>query len=202
MCRRFVSIPVSVARFTVIGLSAVLCLFAGCGSGAPLDPDDPTGQVRIYEPDLQPVRGLVRPLLLRRGDFTYRCSECHRSFQSAPGRKVLVAEHMGVKLDHGNNDYCLNCHHFTNREAYAAQDGSEISSDQSERLCAKCHGLIHRDWKAGIHGRRSGFWNPAMGTRDQLACIQCHDPHAPKFKQLSPMPGPQTVHRHEKEGEG
>ena len=202
MRQRSISGPIHRTPLAGIGLCVLFWLIGACASDTPQDQKSPSHQIQEYQPDLAPVRGEIRPLLFRRGDFTYQCSECHRSFQSTPGRKILVAEHMGVTLDHGTNDSCMNCHHLTNREAYAAQDGSELSSDQSERLCAKCHGLIHRDWKAGTHGRRSGFWNPAMGTQDQLTCIQCHDPHAPKFKKLSPMPGPRTVRGHEEKGEG
>jgi len=148
-------------------------------------PDQPTGKIIGST-----VRGDVRPLRLRRGGFTYSCNECHDSFLASPERRELVAEHRDIQLNHGQNDYCLNCHHRTNRNAYVAHDGSEISSDKPMDLCAKCHGLIYRDWKSGAHGRSSGFWNEAQGERKRLVCIQCHDPHDPKFPSLAPMPGP------------
>lgn len=151
--------------------------------------------------DFQPVRGDFKPLRLRRDGFVYKCSECHRTFKSPLERRVLVAEHTGLKLDHGQNDYCLNCHHKTNRDAYAAHDGSEIPSDRPAKLCGKCHGLVYRDWLEGAHGRLHGFWDRNRGMQSRLLCIQCHDPHAPKFPKLSPMPGPAIHNKRGHEGE-
>jgi hypothetical protein len=54
-------------------------------------------------------------------------------------------------------------------------------------LCAKCHGTIYRDWKAGVHGRENGYWNTQLGDKTKLRCIQCHDPHSPKFKDMKPL---------------
>ena len=59
--------------------------------------------------------------------------------------------------------------------------------DESFRLCGQCHGTIYRDWRKGIHGRRRGYWN---GAKSYLLCAHCHDPHAPKFADLEPLPPP------------
>lgn len=53
--------------------------------------------------------------------------------------------------------------------------------------CGQCHGTIYRDWKVGIHGKRTGYWN---GDKEYRICLKCHDPHNPKFKQLKPDPPP------------
>ena len=58
-----------------------------------------------------------------------------------------------VVPDHGNNRFCLNCHHPTNRKAFVDYDGSEIAEADVVLLCAKCHGPTYRDWQAGVHGR-------------------------------------------------
>ena len=166
-----------------LGGAGALALMAGAGS------EEPAGDAKV---DRAPLRGELRSLRLRRGTFDYACTECHRTFQSPPGRRELVAEHTDVRLDHGSNDYCLNCHHATNRNAYVAHDGSEIPASQPAELCRKCHGPTHRDWERGAHGRRQGHWDAARGERQRLLCIQCHDPHAPKFPKLAPMPGPQV----------
>ena len=53
--------------------------------------------------------------------------------------------------------------------------------------CGQCHGTIYRDWRAGIHGKRTGYWN---GKKEYRICLKCHNPHDPKFKKLKPEPPP------------
>ena len=164
--------------------------------------------------DKTPPRKTVGLDLVRNG-WTYNCMECHKliparwhyagSPTSSPaatpvssgsgtfrfaGEKVLgvLNEHKDIHLDHGNNRFCLNCHHPTNRNAFVDYDGSEIPQADVVQLCAKCHGTIYRDWKAGVHGRQNGFWKVSLGERRKLRCIQCHDPHSPKFKAMPPLP--------------
>lgn len=138
----------------------------------------------------EPVRGKVRPLRLERTGFSYACMECHQSIETRRGPKRLLAEHEDIILDHGRNNDCLNCHHPENRDAYVDYADGEISSTAPQLLCAKCHGPTYRDWEAGIHGRRSGYWDTAVGEQHRLACIQCHDPHRPQFAPMAPMRGP------------
>ena len=126
---------------------------------------------------------------LTRNGWTYNCMECHKLF---PARwhydNRPFNEHKNIQLDHGNNRFCLNCHHPTNRNAFVDYDGAEIAQADVVKLCAKCHGTIYRDWQAGVHGRQNGFWNASMGDKTKLRCIQCHDPHSPKFKSMQPLP--------------
>ncbi|MEW6237408.1 MAG: hypothetical protein AB1656_18655 [Candidatus Omnitrophota bacterium] len=177
------------------GVAAVFSIAALCAIGAlclsasqnELKPPTPAKKTAI---DFQPIRGEFRPLRLRLSGFEYQCSECHEIIESQTERHTLIAEHMNIKLDHGRNDYCLNCHLLTNRNAYAAHDGSEIPANRPAELCGKCHGLVYRDWLAGAHGKFIGYWDPRQGERQRLLCIQCHDPHAPKFPKIAPMPRP------------
>ncbi len=122
-----------------------------------------SSQSIVLKVDYRPIRGEWKPLRLRRGGFVYHCNECHRLFQSPLEQRKLVAEHVDLRLDHGRNDYCLNCHHAANRDAYITHDGKEIPSDRPAELCAKCHGLVYRDWKAGAHGRMSGVLGSDAG---------------------------------------
>jgi len=159
------------------------------------------GTIRV---DYRPIRGDYRPLRLRREDgtgFVYKCSECHRTFATSRRYPLPIAEHRNIQLQHGKNDYCLNCHHRTNRDAYVAHDGSEIPADRPAELCGKCHGLVYRDWQAGAHGRRQGYWDESRGERFRLLCIQCHDPHAPRFPKLAPLGGPHLARAPIREGE-
>ena len=41
--------------------------------------------------------------------------------------------------------------------------GERVPFDESYRLCGQCHGEKQRDWRAGVHGRRTGEWNGAQG---------------------------------------
>ena len=65
--------------------------------------------------------------------------------------------------------------------------------DQVQDLCASCHGPTYRDWEKGIHGRTNGYWDTSKGEQTRLVCTQCHDPHAPAFGKLVPLPGPNTL---------
>ncbi|NOG84265.1 MAG: hypothetical protein EX341_16635 [Candidatus Scalindua sp. SCAELEC01] len=141
--------------------------------------------------DYTPVQGYLRQLKLRReGLFEYSCDECHRVFRTVRSKRSRVAEHVDLKLNHGSNDNCLNCHHTINRNVYVTNDGKEIPADKPEELCAKCHGVVYGDWKVGAHGRTSGPWNRTETGWHSLVCTECHNPHDPKFPQIVPMPGP------------
>ncbi len=149
----------------------------------------------------RPIRGKVQPLRLRsemEGTFfEWMCMDCHGE-PGGPGRhrdseaNPELAEHTSIKetLDHGPGVQCLNCHHPTNRLFYVDVDGSEMPSEGADRLCAKCHGLIRKDWEQGLHGRQNGYWDPAKGEHTRLSCIQCHDPHVPKPAPMRADPPP------------
>lgn len=119
--------------------------------------------------------------------WSYNCMECHKLLQPRWHYDRPMVEHQNLRLEHGENRFCLNCHHPTNRNAFVDYDGSEIREADVFLLCAKCHGPTYRDWKAGVHGRRNGFWNPQMGPQTRLRCIECHDPHSPKFRPMTPL---------------
>ncbi len=137
--------------------------------------------------DTAPPRA-TKGLDLVKAGWTYNCMDCHKLF---PARWHYddrpFNEHRDIKLDHGNNRFCLNCHHPTNRNAFVDYDGAEIAESDVVKLCAKCHGTIYRDWQAGVHGRSNGYWEVRLGTKTKLRCIQCHDPHSPKFKEMTPL---------------
>lgn len=161
-------------------------------------PQPPVGVMGDHHLDKSPPRQ-TKGLSLVRNGWSYNCMECHKLIQArwhyessqtlshmgqSPG---VLQEHKDIHLEHGNNRFCLNCHHPTNRNAFVDYDGSEIAQADVVQLCAKCHGTIYRDWKAGVHGRFSGFWKVSLGERTQLRCIQCHDPHSPKVKPMAPL---------------
>lgn len=139
--------------------------------------------------DKEPPRATKGLDLVKLG-WTYNCMECHKLLTAKWHYDRPMAEHQDIKLDHGNNRFCINCHHPTDRNAFVDYDGSVIPEAQVVQLCAKCHGPTYRDWKAGVHGRLNGHWDKTSGSRTQLRCIQCHDPHAPKFPSMKPLAPP------------
>ena len=97
-------------------------------------------------------------------------------------------EHKDIKLEHGNNRFCLNCHHPTNRNAFVDYDGSEIAQADVVMLCAKCHGTTYRDWQAGVHGRPMAIWNATWATKPSSAAFNATIRISPKFKAMKPLP--------------
>lgn len=139
--------------------------------------------------DTTPPRGSPE-LELDRVGWNYDCMECHRSLKAKWERDYELSEHKHIQLDHGNNRFCLNCHHPENRDTFVDYDGSEISGDDTVALCAKCHGTLHQDWEAGAHGRKNGYWDTTKGDQTRLSCSQCHDPHSPAFSPMHPLTAP------------
>jgi formate-dependent nitrite reductase cytochrome c552 subunit len=58
------------------------------------------------------------------------------------------------------------------------------------QLCAQCHGPQYRDYRHGAHGGMAGHWDLAKGGRVRNNCIDCHDPHSPKYPTVRPAGGP------------
>lgn len=119
----------------------------------------------------------------------FPCTGCHDPNQAVNTvRRVVQKPHQDIQLHHDEeNRWCLDCHNAQNRDVLRSASGEPIPFSESYRLCGQCHGLQYRDWKAGVHGKRTGEWN---GQRQYLLCVNCHDPHSPKFKALQPLPPP------------
>jgi hypothetical protein len=122
-------------------------------------------------------------------DEFWPCSQCHDPTDTVNRtRRELKDEHKNIKLHHDEeNRWCLDCHDATNRDVLHLASGVTITFDESYRLCGQCHGDKFRDWKAGIHGKRTGMWN---GAKEYLLCVHCHNPHSPHFKPLKPEAPP------------
>jgi uncharacterized CHY-type Zn-finger protein len=103
-------------------------------------------------------------------------------------RRTLTAMHTDIVLKHDEaHRWCLDCHDATNRDSLHLASGEPVSFEQSYLLCGQCHGEKLRDWRAGVHGRRTGNWN---GSKSYLLCAHCHNPHQPRFRALAPKPAP------------
>jgi hypothetical protein len=118
----------------------------------------------------------------------FPCSDCHAGMTPNLKRRELTDFHTEIVLHHAEGQrWCLDCHNPQDRDTLRLVSGEVISFSESYRLCGQCHGDKFRDWRVGIHGKRTGFWN---GDKQYLLCAHCHDPHAPAFKPLKPLPPP------------
>jgi hypothetical protein len=116
------------------------------------------------------------------------CTDCHANMEVNLERRQLEEMHDDILLDHGPEDrWCFDCHNPDDRDRLRLVNGTLIGFDESYRLCGQCHGTIFRDWREGIHGRREGYWN---GAKSYLLCAHCHNPHAPRFQAIEPLPPP------------
>ena len=119
----------------------------------------------------------------------FPCSDCHADQETNPNRRDLTEMHEDIQIINHAEDqrWCLDCHNPDDRDYLRLASGRLVSFDESYYLCGQCHGTIFRDWKAGIHGRRTGEWN---GKKTYRLCVHCHDPHQPRFKPIEPLPPP------------
>ncbi|MBI4912909.1 MAG: hypothetical protein HY823_09230 [Acidobacteria bacterium] len=119
----------------------------------------------------------------------FPCSSCHdgKTMKPDPKRREL-GMHTEIELKHGpESRWCLDCHDLADRDSLRLASGERIPFTSSYMLCGQCHGDKFRDWRVGIHGKRTGRWN---GEKQYLLCVHCHNPHGPRFKPLKPMPPP------------
>ena len=120
----------------------------------------------------------------------FPCTGCHdgKAVKLNTKRRVLTDMHTDIDLHHGpESRWCLDCHDAQNRDRLHLASGEKIEFTVSYLLCGQCHGDKLRDWKVGIHGKRTGSWN---GQKQYLLCVNCHNPHSPHFAPLKPLPPP------------
>ncbi len=126
-------------------------------------------------------------------DGIFPCSSCHKDLKVNRTRRPLTDMHTDIVLKHDEEHrWCLDCHDADDRDQLHLASGERISFDQSYLLCGQCHGEKLRDWRAGVHGRRSGDWN---GHKTYLLCAHCHNPHQPRFRPIAPKPAPERPTR-------
>ncbi len=130
----------------------------------------------------------------------FPCSQCHEAMEPNKERRELYF-HTEVQelFDHAAEQrWCLDCHNPNDRDYLRLASEKLVSFEESFYLCGQCHGTIYRDWKAGIHGKRTGEWD---GKKVYRLCVNCHNPHSAKFKPLHPLPAPYRpdVYKYRKE---
>ena len=118
----------------------------------------------------------------------FPCMECHKERASDPERRAMRLAHDEITLRHDEEHrWCLDCHDAQDRDRLRLASGALVPFTESYRLCGQCHGTQFRDWRSGIHGKRTGFWD---GPKRYLLCVHCHNPHDPRFAPLEPLPPP------------
>jgi len=159
-------------------LATVAFVATGLGLGASKARGYPS---RPLGPEPEPE--LVAPPEI--DDEYFPCEDCHEDELADPEARELD-EHEGIDLVHGDL-WCLDCHDRAQRDLLHLSDSSPVEMAESWRLCTRCHAKKIPDWRAGVHGKRRGYWR---GPKEYLTCVACHDPHSPLFESLEPMPPP------------
>jgi hypothetical protein len=194
---------------TSLALRCVALLFAGLAAafflnlwGRPMDLY-PIPLVETHFLDTATVRPSYADFERAGEDLSdFDCYLCHEKGQPPPLRfdadhnLIIPEEHSNIVMGHGRHDRnnnCFNCHNETNLEVFQTLDGRELKFAESTALCGSCHGPTYRDWEAGVHGRTSGYWNLSLGAAEREDCVNCHDPHSPKFPSRQPAPGPHPL---------
>lgn len=190
-------------NLALFSVPLIVCLLPGCPGTDEGTPAAPlyTRDVSAGIHNIAAVRNATKELALHRDGDSFPCSSCHEGFDGDMGQLALEDEHKDITFDHGANSSCLNCHNAKNSEAYVDYAGNDIPGDEPTKLCAKCHGPQYREWESGIHGRTNGHWDAKLGEQVKLDCIQCHDPHKPRFALMAPLHPPRLT-RFDPEPEG
>jgi len=121
-------------------------------------------------------------------DGIFPCTDCHADLEVDRTPRVLTDWHEDIVFEHDEEHrWCLDCHDADDRDSLHLASGKKISFEESYLLCGQCHGEKLRDWRVGVHGRRTGEWN---GDKLYLLCAHCHNPHQPSFRPIVPLPPP------------
>jgi hypothetical protein len=117
----------------------------------------------------------------------FPCTDCHEKGSEPDRTRRELSEH-DFKFEHdAEHRWCYDCHNADDRDTLHLSGGEVIPFSESYKLCGQCHGDKYRDWRAGVHGRRTGMWN---AKKKYLLCVNCHSPHSPRFKPIAPEPPP------------
>jgi hypothetical protein len=119
----------------------------------------------------------------------------HQGLQVAHGASLRpggegFAHGQPVATSEGTAFSCLTCHDATDYGRLHLANGTPVPFTEAMTLCAQCHGPQLRDYQHGAHGGMNGFWDLSAGGRIRNTCTSCHDPHAPRFQRMTPMPPP------------
>ncbi len=171
-------------KWTALTMGVVLILYSPFAFSLDGDTDKESAQKPSTGEPSQDIQVPPPPF----SEDIFPCTECHGDMGPNPERRELEDAHDDIVLQHDEeNRWCLDCHDANNRDMLHLADGRLLDFKESYKLCGQCHGPKLRDWKNGVHGRRTGSWN---GRKEYLLCAHCHNPHSPRFKKIKPEPAP------------
>lgn len=114
------------------------------------------------------------------------CSTCHSVREPDLNNRLpdqLDEFHQGMQLDHGQLA-CYACHNPQDANTLRLADGTSVDFPQVMVLCSQCHGPQATAYAHGAHGGMNGYWDLSRGPQQRNNCIDCHDPHAPRFPKM------------------
>jgi hypothetical protein len=119
------------------------------------------------------------------------CAACHTIKPQKPlprSASELRDFHKGLAFSHGDVS-CAHCHveGARSHDTLHLASGEPIPMVDALRLCAQCHGPQYRDYQHGAHGGMQGAISPDLGSRTRNHCVDCHDPHTPKYQGGRPV---------------
>lgn len=152
--------------------------------------EHPLVEQKYYSTD--PVRQSIAKAKaeIQHGGFEFNCNNCHQHFEPPEISRKLIGAHQDIIIHHEEAMTCYTCHSRDNHEKLNDIYKTEVAFENSENICRRCHGPRYRDWKLGIHGRPTGYWDKTQGESKNITCVYCHNPHAPKFQLMEPSPPP------------
>ncbi len=115
------------------------------------------------------------------------CSTCHSVRPPNLENRLSTALdefHQGLEFSHGELA-CYACHNPSNADTLRLADGSAVEYAEVLTLCTQCHSKQAESFAHGAHGGMNGFWDLSRGPQSKNNCIDCHDPHAPTYPQMT-----------------
>lgn len=113
----------------------------------------------------------------------FKCSECHSKSISELKMTNLKGQkaHSDINLKHASLKElnCNSCHPTQNLDNLKSNLDAPVDFNQSYKVCAQCHSTQYKDWLGGAHGKRVKGW---VNPRISHTCVDCHNPHNPKFE--------------------
>jgi len=185
-----------VPRLTFAAVATLAVL--SCGRDQPRSlrppPGAATGLVEIHQPErLTSIATGERDTLGR--PLRVACVTCHtvRTPAQLPVSTDELDEfHQGLRFAHGALS-CASCHVAGAQRSLHRADGTLVDMRDAIVLCRQCHGPQARDYDHGSHGGMTGHWDLSSGGRVRNHCVDCHDPHVPRFQPTMPVLPPRDV---------
>jgi formate-dependent nitrite reductase cytochrome c552 subunit len=117
------------------------------------------------------------------------CATCHSLRDAGPlpqRADDLKQFHVGLRFEHASMA-CSSCHVAGRQDQLHLASGQVIAMNDALLLCGQCHGPQLRNYQAGAHGGMNGYWDRSRGPRTRNHCVDCHDPHAPRYPSTNPV---------------